>query len=398
MKKNTKFLLLFLSLVILIILCRCAFDIKTLNYTLRNGKENFKINESYIKNKTSIKIESKERIYLIDLFNQNDNKRHIVDKIYYYKDDLYECILPIINNKIETDFMCYKEDILYDYHILEGENTKLDNYVNTITEYNIENYKNNYNTINSIGTVKYFTKNKINNLTAITTYKGIIINGYNIDLFVNDVYNNKLSTFVKEYYVIADYTKTYEFQYFYIVDLFNKTVFKIKSKYEISLDSYIQGIVDDKVYIYDKDNENQYELNIDKRIVNLISSNTDVKYYKNNKWEKISKIKANKEVYFDYTSLDNNFSEYDLVVESDLYYYLMKKSSNGYDLYRVNKNQVNIYKFISNIPTCDITAKDNYIYYAYNNKLYYYSDKVGLKAILEDTELEFNDTIKYYIY
>ena len=398
MKKSIKILLLFLSLVILILLCRCTFNIKTLDYTLRCEKETFKINESYNEDKISIKIESKENIYLFDLYDEISNKRHIVDKIYYYKDNSYECVLPIINNRVETDFMCYKDDILYDYHILEGENAKLDNYVSTITEYNIENYKSNESTINTIGTVKYFTKNKINNLTAITTYKGIIINGYNIDLFVNDVYNNKLSTFVKEYYIIADYTKSYEFQYFYVVDLFNKTVFKIKSKYEISLDSYIQGIVDDKVYIYDKDNEKQYEINIDKRTVNLISSKTDVKYYKNNKWEKISKIKANKEVYFDYTSLENNFSEYDSVIESNFYYYLMKKNSNGCDLYRVSKDQINTYKFISNIPTCDIKTKDNYIYYAYDNRLYYYSDKVGLKVLLEDTELEFNSTIKYYIY
>ena len=36
--------------------------------------------------------------------------------------------------------------------------------------------------------------------------------------------------------------------------------------------------------------------------------------------------------------------------------------------------------------------------YIYKDKLYYYSDNIGLKTLLENSELEFNETIKYYIY
>ena len=51
-----------------------------------------------------------------------------------------------------------------------------------------------------------------------------------------------------------------------------------------------------------------------------------------------------------------------------------------------------------NISANQFNTKNNYLYYVYKNKLYYYDDKVGFKTILENSELEFNDTIKYYIY
>ena len=96
--------------------------------------------------------------------------------------------------------------------------------------------------------------------------------------------------------------------------------------------------------------------------------------------------------------MDNDFTSYDYVEEVDNYYYLYKKDGISYKLYRVDKNNINIYKYIIDVPTTNIYFKDNYLYYVYKDKLYYYSDSTGLKIILENSELEFNDTIKYYIY
>ena len=77
---------------------------------------------------------------------------------------------------------------------------------------------------------------------------------------------------------------------------------------------------------------------------------------------------------------------------------MFKQNNNQYRLYKVNKNDLNKLFYISLIPTLDVTINDDFIYYIYENKLYFYSDDIGLKSILEDNELEFNDTIKYYIY
>lgn len=369
--------------------------VNSLNYTLKYNNK-FTIKEFYKNKNYYIEIESKNNIYPIRIYNDLNNKRKIINKVYYYSKDNYECLLPIINNEVNIDMMCYKDDILYNYHDIIGENSDLDKYVKDIKEYNLDQFKNNTLEFNKLNTIKYY--NKIDKKVVLTTYKGLIISGSEVNLFNKDIYNNKISTFIDNYYLIADYNNDYTFKYFYVVNLENNEISKIKSKYEISLDSYIQGIVDNKVYLYDKDNENQYEIDITKKVIKLISNSKYVKYYSNNKWEKLNKASANKEIYFNYETLNNYFTKYDYVVDSENYYYLLKKENKNYNLYRVDKNNINIYKFISEIPTNTIYTNEDYMYYHYNNKIYYYSDKTGLKLLLEDSELEFNDTIKYYIY
>ena len=77
---------------------------------------------------------------------------------------------------------------------------------------------------------------------------------------------------------------------------------------------------------------------------------------------------------------------------------MFDKKENNFDLYRVDKNNIKIKKYITSISTTKIYYKDSYIYFKDNNKIYYYSDETGLRTVLENTELPFNNTIKYYIY
>jgi len=398
MKKKTKVYSLILIVVVLILICRSILIFNNINYKLNIDGDKIKIQEIVDKDNYYIEIKTDKNIYPFRIYDNLDNKRKVVKDIYYYRDKNIECVLPVINNKLYTDMQCIKEDILYNYNDLEGEIASLDKYVSSIEKYNIKNFNKDPKDTKNIGTVKYNIYDSIKHNSAITTYKGLIINDKEIKLFEKDIYNNKLSTFINNYYIIADYEKTYSFNKFYIVNLYTKKITTLESKNKISYDSYIQGIVDNKVYLYDKDNENQYEIDIEKNKIKIVSSDNYVKYYTNKKWEKLNKIKANKEVYFDYETLDNNFYTYDYVEDIENYYYLFKKDGISYKLYRVDKKNIEVYKYILNVPTTNICFKDNYLYYVYKTKLHYYSDEVGLKTILENSELEFNDTIKYYIY
>lgn len=395
MNKKIKITILFFILIILIVILKNLFKVNSLNYVIYNNSNKFNIKEVYKNKNYYIEIKTKTNIFPIRIYEDIKSKK-IIKKIYYYYDDNYECLLPIINNEVNIDMMCYKENILYNYYDIIGENSNLDKYVKNIKEYNIEQFKNNISEYNKINTIKYY--NSIEKKVVLTTYRGLNISGSEVNIFNKDIYNNKISTFLDNYYIVADYDNDYEFKYFYVFNLDNVEIFKIKSKNMISLDSYIQGIVDNKIYLYDKDNENQYEIDINKKTIKLISNTKYIKYYSNNKWEKLNKISANKEVYFNYESLNNYFTKYNQVIDSTNYYYLLKDNGKNYDLYRVDKENINIYKFISEIPTDKIYTNNDYIYYSYDNKIYYYSDKTGLKLLLEDSELEFNNTIKYYIY
>lgn len=398
MLKKVKIVVLLICLLILIILCRMIFKFDSISYKLNIDGNKIKIKEIYKENNYYIELKTSKYIYPFRIYENLNNKRKVIKDIYLYSDENIECVLPVINDKLYTDMMCFKDNIMYDYYTLVGENDNLDKYVNDIELYNINNFKNNPQNKVSIGTTKYNIYNNLSSSVAITTYNGLIINNEEIKLFEKDIYNNELSTFINNYYIIADYEKKYSFNYFYVVNLDTKKIIKLESKNDISYDSYLQGIVDDKIYLYDKDNEIQYEIDIKGNKINIVSTDNYIKHYSNKKWEKMNKTKANKEIYFNYDSLDNNFTSYDYVEETQKYYYLFKQDGISYKLYRVDKDNIEIYKYVLDVPTTNIYFNNNYLYYVYKNRLYYYSDSVGLKTILENSELEFNDSIKYYIY
>lgn len=392
MKQKKKLIVLLLSLIILILLANIIISKNTNTYKISYKDNTFTVKQ--IHKNSYIEISDKTNIYPVEV--NGINKKRLIDKVYYFSNNTYKCLLPIIDNKVYVDMMCYYEDIIYNYHDIKGKDKELDKFVLGIEEYDINKFLNSENDYKTINTVKIYNDTKKS--VAITSYKGLILNNKEIELFNNDVYNNKLSTFLYPYYIVADYNQKYEFEYFYAVNLNNSEVIKIKSKNTISLDSYIQGIVDNKVYLYDKDNENQYEIDINKKQVKLISNKDKVKYYKNNKWEQITKVTANKEKYFDYTTLDNNFTDFDECIETTNKFYLIKNRGANNDIYEVNKNNLKLIKYILTTPTTDIEFNDDILYYSYKTKLYYYSNLSGLTTLLDDSELQFNNSIKYYVY
>ena len=381
MNKKFKILFLFISLIVLIFLVKISLNVKLIKY-----KINFNGNKVFIEERLSdeyaIKIKYLNKEYILRLNRNISEKRKIVSQIYYFKDDTYECLLPVIDGKVYTDFMCYSGNIIYNYHDIYGYDKLLDQYVLGVDIYNIDKFTDNLNNEKKVNGVKFYTNNIKDYNISITTYDGIISLYDHVKLFENDVYNNKLSAFVDNYYIVADYNNNYEFKDFYIVDILTNKVSTLKSKYEISLDSYIEGIVDKKIYLYDKDNEIQYEIDIERKKINIVSNEDKIKFYKNGKWEIINKSKAYNELYFDYTSLDNLFPDYEKTIETDKYYYLFENSNDGYNLYRVDKANIKILSFICFIKTNQVNVKDDYLYFVYNNRLYYYSDIRDLKLYL----------------
>lgn len=396
MKKNVKFICFFILLIILITLMTIILNTNVLNYTLEVGNKSFKINQVKNDRLYSLEIKYKSKAFYFENLKVKSQNRKIVDNIYFYEDNNYYCLLPIINGEVLFDISCYKDEILYNYHDIVGQNNSLDKFANSIKQYDVSLYTNDASNYSMVSNVKIFN-NYIDKNVVITTYNGIISNGQALTLFKKDAYNNKISTFLDNYYVIADYDNTYEFNYFYVVDLNKNKIQKIKCPSAISFDSYIQGIVDGIIYLYDKDNELQYSINPFDKIVKVVSSDK-IKYYKNNKWQYISKATANKEILFDYNDLSHEFSDYDKVEKTDNYYYLFKKENDKYNLFRVNKKNINIVKYILTLNALDVHFNDDCVYFVDNQKLYFYNDSTGLKTLIEYSELNFNDTIKFYIY
>ena len=68
-------------------------------------------------------------------------REKIIKKIEYFKDDIYECILPVIKTDIYfSDIICSNNGIYYYYHDIKGNDHLLDNFANSIENYNVDRY------------------------------------------------------------------------------------------------------------------------------------------------------------------------------------------------------------------------------------------------------------------
>ena len=191
MNKKCKLLILFILLIVLIIICRKILSFNSIIYKLNVDENEINIKEIYKKDNYYIELTFNKKIYPIRIY-KNFNKRKIIKDVYVYKDDSVECVLPIIDNSLYTDMMCFKGEILYDYRSIKGEDPSLDKYVSSILLYNINYFDNIVLDTKTIGTVKYNTFNNFDKIIAITTYNGLLINGENVKLFEKDIYINKL--------------------------------------------------------------------------------------------------------------------------------------------------------------------------------------------------------------
>lgn len=382
-------------------------------YEIDNNDLLFQIDEvSNFKEKShnysyNIKVDNTE--FNFQVFHNFGKKLQVIEDIKYFKNDNYRCILPIFKDKlILTDIMCLdNSNTLIYYYNLKGKDSNLDTFVSGLEEYKKEQFVDNKES-EEIEKINIYKQNLIDNhYIAINNYKGIYniskkFNSvvYNISLFKNDIYNQKLSLLTDKYYLVADYNQEYEFNEINLVDLVELDTYTITSDKAISFDSYIQGVIGNMVYLYDKDNKIQYEINIDKKSIVQYSS-SEIKYYKDGIWTSMTVAEANNETKFTNYAIDYENSEYfkiDKVGTEVGYYYLYKKNGSNYDVYRLNIQNKDGLTYLFSTKNIDVSYVDNYVYFVNGNKVQVYGDSIGVKILVEYDELEFNKNIKLNVY
>ena len=402
MKYLVKTLLIFLIIL---------FSLKIIIHIFNKGHEtkytigNFDITETLTVNKKHnyyFEIKSEDLKMNFQVFQNYNKSKKIITKLKYYDAGEYKCILPIFKtNKILTDIMCIKNDNINYYHDLN--NPKLDKFVKELKKYgyNKENQIDETVSKKLSNTQTLYENNLIpNHYLAIENYKGITLISNTIksvEIFKNDVYKKPLSTFAGKYYIVADYNEKYSFKKFYAINLINGNIKEIRSYNEISFDSIVQGTVDNEIYIFDKDAEVQYKINIDKETIKKIDN--EIKYY-NGKWTTMTLSEALSEKTFSnyYTDEIAGYDKVDKLGKEQGYYYLYKKENNKYKVFRadVQNPKLITYLFDTNTPNSIVYLED-YIYFKNGTTIYYYSKK-GKRKIIDNAELKFNDDISFYAY
>ncbi|MBR3199691.1 MAG: hypothetical protein IKG27_06850 [Bacilli bacterium] len=393
-----KFLLKSLAtLLILYIIIYYAIFFFNNDHKVNYNIGNFNIEEK-LNNKNSYYFNIKgEKTKINFQINENLNKEEkVIKKLYYEKIDKYNCFMPIFkNSKILTDVMCLKENVVFNAHDLNNQKIN-----QTFKKYGYDKtiYADKAKAIEMSNTQKIYQSNMPeNNYIAIENYKGLTLfnsKESNVKIFDKDIYKKPISIFTDKYYVVADYNSEYTFKNFYVVNIINGQTTNIRSYDEISFDSYIEGVVDGEIYLFDKDAQKQYKINIEYESVEKVSDKDNIKHY-DGKWRTITLSEALNEKKF---TTYRNTKNYEKTDKINGYYYFYKKEKDKYIVYRADKQnkKLKTYLFETSDMNSIIYLKDK-IYFRNGNNFNYYSKK-GVRKLITNTELEFNNDISLGAY
>jgi len=390
----------------------------TLQYTITTNNNNFEISENYTANTEGetdsyyIEITINNKIFNIQTYYNLYGSKRIVKEVYYYKDNNYECIFPLfVGSRALSNVLCYKNGIMMPSNTIVDANVS--KFVDSLTKYDALQFTDDKSTPTISGVVTVYSKNIIDgHYVAINNYKGIYTISennlkkiYSVKLFDADVYKRPLSAVVGENYITANYDQKYTFDRFMVVNLTNNEISEIKTTESlIDHDAYVQGIVGDSLYIFDRENKAQYEIRISSSsIIQVDSIDAQIKYYQNGVWSRVSAYEAAKTDYIfeniSHIAVDG-YARVDVVgTPTTGYTYYYKKTPAGYEVYRsANQNSIiRTYLFSTN-KISDVVYTGDFIYYSSGVEVKYYNDRTGNRTLYKNTELDFNSSLYFNVY
>ena len=382
-----------------------------ITYMVSEKGTKYKITENYTKRKKNNRnayyfdIKANDEHFIFQTYESFGHQQNLIQAIHEYRDDQVQCILPVLKeNKVVTDMICKEQEDQIYYREIQGKYEKLDEYVSNLKllQESYRTFLKKENTV-KVGTSKIYTQALPDDKAiAVSDYRGItMINADGKkevqDVFKGDVYDQKIKALIGKYYLIADYEQPFEIDRFYLVDLAKNKKEVIESKYMISKDSYVQGIVENSVYLYDRSNQKQYEINVvDKTVYEVGNVNLKIQYYDGAKW-------SQKEMY-DIATTDIYFEPYPVVTEKNSNYDKVIRvggtvTGDAYKVYRapVQNSEIKTYVFTTTSLSQIYYAGDD-VYFMNHNDVQKFCEISGIQTVLTNTEFEFNSTILYGIY
>lgn len=397
-KMIIKICLIFVLLYVFIFIFKNKHDIR---YDIKSNDIDFIVNEKFVSNNYYIKISSGDYNFSFKVDNSYSKRKKIVDEIYSYELNDYLCIFPILDND-NIDIMCSNKDNTYSYVYLKDE---LGDFVNILKDkgYNLSSWDNNVKEKRFGSTLVYQDNIPLDTYIYVWKYNGFYTISSKrleqLDILNNDLYVNDLGALVDKYYVIPDYNSKYEFDKFYVYNITNNKRKVLKLKESISFDSYINGVKDGKLYLFDKDNLVQYEVNPKKKKIKEIGNKQDGALYYDKEWINLSVYDfRDNELLFkdDYSYLNDivDVTSLDYVYNNlNYYYYFVDNDFYVYDSVMDVKTLLFSYDDISYI----FNVFDD-VYLVRDNVLYLYNISSGISKILVYDELRFNTINRISIY
>ena len=359
-----------------------------------NIKEHFYINNDYY---YDLVIKNKNNTYIYTLNEKLNKDKKIIKDIKEYKSNNLVCIIPIYNKDVKYNMYCSldNEQVSTNY-LQQSGNSDFNSIYKKAKKYNIKlNEDSDVKTTYKKLTV--YKKNIPNNhIYFIWNYRGIyIISNKDIKYkkFIDhDLYDNVMDCIVDDYYVLFENSSVNGIEKIYYYDIKKDKVdsFKLEPKFKLTKNSYINGVVDNLIYVTDKKQKKEYTIDIKKKTITEVD-NEQTKYIV---YDNYQKQELSKSDYFMTDKLFNNnlISDKKVTKSQELkkeynYYYFIENNK----LYKALESNKKDKILLSEVP--DITdwiIKNREVIILNEDTIYSYTDQYGFRKILSTNELKYN--------
>ncbi len=358
-----KKLIILISVIIIFFIFFLFMYFNPRNYEKTYEVDKIKITEKYDKEKEYyyFNFNYKKIDFEYAVTNKYTNKRGLINEVEIINKENLLCIIPK-SEYVITYPLCYNGKEFIDYNLIDIE-------FDFKKELKIidDNYKDTH-------------INALNDKTVLVwNYKGFNYlkeNNYKQINFLNkDTYNLELVAQAGNYLLTPDYNSEHSFQKMYVINLKNGSLKEWNLEYEIYYDSYIVGVNNNSVFLFDNKNEIEYELRPDKMKMRKVKFKAIIE----GEWQNLSLGDLKKKTTFSRKSVYN----YEVI------------NNKLYLKYLSGENKI----LVSNKNVKDIIYVDNEtVYYLVDDKLYMYNASYGEILLMTYFEWNFNYQNMIYIY
>ena len=386
MNRIKKIILVIFLLVLVYFGYRILIKEHEVSYTI----DKYKIKEHFYINKNHYYdlIISKDKLnYTYTLDKNLSKEKRIIKEIKTYKSNNLVCIVPIYKENIELNVYCNldNEEVSNDY-LIKTYNNDFKIIKKKIKKYKIK-YPSNKNIYKKYKKNTVFQNNILDNYNYyIWNYKGILVlNNKELKyqkILNYDLYDNIMAVSIDRYYVLFENTDVNGIKNIYYYDSKNKKLNTFKLKEKLSKDSYINGVVDNYIYVTDRKNKKEYKINILKKIITQVDDDINYITYQNNKKKELSKS----DFFMNDQYFDNTYTVDNKIKDNNYYYYY--KNNRIYKSLDTNKKHSKLLLELEDIKEWKVY--NDIIVIMAKDTIYQYTEKEGLRKIVKSNELKYN--------
>jgi len=372
------------------------------SYDIDFNNQKLKVTEEYIKTKNEdyylFEITIGKKLFVFEENNNFNKQKKVINDIKVYEKDDLTCISPIyIKNNDDAQIVCNENNQQVSYTYVKDK-YDLSRFVDTLNNFN----KDKYDYSNSMVTLDMMSIYKDNTYEdeylVVYDYKELIKISNKVRekiKFSNyDVYHNEMGVLIDKYYILPSFESKPEYSSMIVIDIISKEKETIKFDKKLSTNLYINGVVDNKLYFFDKSNFVQYEIDPHKKTYRVVGNRSTNAQYYDGKWSTRNIYDFFKEdIKFTNTyPIENNYIK---AFETDKAYYYYNSNNEFYKVYKNSlDNPILLFEFDD---TKEVNVINDCIYFIHEDTIYRY-DETGTKPLVINNEFKHNYENIYGVY